>query len=98
MESSNLRVGGIDVLDGNTSLDGAQGVPCWLVAHLVPEDGQAAVLVLELRLVLPRHLRLGIQVHADNATVGSANHTKGKILQSVRRGASTCIVTVPQAV
>ena len=59
-ESSNSRVGWIDVLDGNTSLDGAQGVPCWLVAHLVPEDGQAAVLVLELRLVLPRHLRLGI--------------------------------------
>ena len=59
-ESSNSRVGWIDVLDGNTSLDGAQGVPCWLVAFFIPEDGQAAVPVLELHLVLPRHLRLGI--------------------------------------
>ena len=82
----------------HTFLDRVKGVPCWLVAHLVPEDGQAVVLVLELRLVLPRHLRLGIQVHADDATVGSAHHTKGKTLQSVRRGTITCIVTVPQAV
>ena len=48
----------------------------WL-AHLVPKDGQAAVLVLELHLVLPHHLRLGIQVHADYATVGSPHHIEG---------------------
>ena len=70
----------------------------WLRVHLVPEDGQAVVLVLELCLALPHHLQLGIKVHADDATVGSAHHTKGKILQSVRRGTITCIVTVPQAV
>ena len=50
-----LWVGLIDVLDGNTSLDGAKGVPCWLVNTPFPEDGQAAVLVLELHLILPHH-------------------------------------------
>ena len=66
VEISNSWVGLIVVLDGNTSLDGAKGIPCWqLVNTPFPEDGQAAVLVLELHLILPRHLRLGIQVHAD---------------------------------
>jgi len=59
-------------------------VPCWLVAYFIPEGGQAVVLVLELRLDHPRHLWLGIQIHADDVTVSTAHHTKGKILQSVR--------------
>ena len=77
--------------------DGDPG--CGLIAcHFVPEDGQAALLVLELNLVLPRHLRLGIQVHADYVTVSSALYTKGKILQLVRGGTITCIGTVPQTI
>ena len=79
VESSNSFVGLIVVLDGNTSFDGAKGVSCWLVNTPIPEDGQAAVLVLELHLAFPRYLRLGIQVHAGYATVGSPHHTVGKI-------------------
>ena len=89
-------------LAGRSSADGCDGqlqcLYCGLVAYLIPEDGQSAVLVLELHLILPHHLRLGIQVHADDANVGSDHHTKGKILQSVRSGTIACIVTVPQTV
>lgn len=80
VEGSNSRVGRVDVLDGNTTFNGAKSISSWLVAHLVAEDGHAAVLVLELSLILLHHLRLRIEVHADDATVCSAHHTKGKIL------------------
>lgn len=80
MEGSNSRVGRVDVLDGNTSFNGAKSISSWLVAHLVAEDGHTAILVLELSLVLLHHLRLRIKVHADDAAICSAHHTKGEIL------------------
>ena len=85
VESSNSRVGLIDLLDGNTSLDMDRRtyIPYWLVTHLVPEDGHASSSTGMYLSCISSFLAIcgwgSMEVHADDATVGSPHHTKWKI-------------------
>ena len=71
-----LGVGRVDVLDSHPALHAAEGEPGGSVL-LVPEDGDAAVLVLEGRLHLLVLLGLAIQLVDNDASAGSPHYGHG---------------------
>lgn len=64
----------IDVLDGDTALDAAEGETGRQARLLVLEDGDAAVLVLERRLDALELLRRVVQLVQDQVPVGRRHH------------------------